>query len=229
VATAISAATPSPEKRMIEDILKQPEFRQYEERNMWRPKTRAQAEPSQRAPLGTGWMAFAGVLSEALRAVAWLTAIVFAGWLLYHLAQRLGWFKALASGRARYKPDVLFGLDLRPESLPDDVAATARCLVAQGDYRAALSLLYRGALRVLVHERDLPLGQGDTEGDCVRQVARTAPATLAAYFRRLVEAWGLLAYARRVPAPALVQQLVDEWAGHFATTADAASTSGHGA
>ena len=86
--------------------------------------------------------------------------------------------------------------------------------------RAALSLLYRGALRVLIHERDLTVSQGDTEGDCVRRVSRAAPAALTSYFRTLVDTWGLIAYARRVPALAVAERLVDEWARHFMVQPD---------
>jgi hypothetical protein len=41
------------------------------------------------------------------------------------------------------------------------------------------------------------------------------PGAPADYFRRLVEAWGLIAYARRAPEPALAQGLVEDWARHF--------------
>lgn len=111
---------------------------------------------------------------------------------------------------------MLFGLDLRAESLPDDIPAAARALLAQGDVRGALSLLYRGALRVLIHERELVVQEGDTEGDCVRRVNRTVPGALADYFRRLVEAWGLVAYARRTPTQSLAVGLVEDWARYFA-------------
>jgi hypothetical protein len=76
--------------------------------------------------------------------------------------------------------------------------------------------MYRGALRVLIHERELDVQAGDTEGDCVRRVNRMAQGTLGDYFRRLVEAWGLMAYARRAPDPSLAQGLVEDWARHFA-------------
>ena len=206
---------PSPEKKMIEDILNGPEFRQYEDRKVWRRKHPAKDKEVETPKLGDGWITFARFLAEAMRLLAWALAIAFVGWLLYYLSQRLGWFKDLLRQRTLYKPDVLFGLDLRAESLPDDIPAAARALLAQGDMRGALSLLYRGALRVLIHERDLDVHEGDTEGDCVRRVNRTVPGALADYFHRLVEAWGLVAYARRAPAQTLAAGLVEDWARHF--------------
>ena len=91
------------------------------------------------------------------------------------------------------------------------------CSSDLGDVRGALSLLYRGALRVLIYERDLEVRAGDTEGDCVRRVSRAGPGALAAYFSRLVEAWGLIAYARRDPAVGIVDGLIDEWVQFFMT------------
>ena len=73
---------------------------------------------------------------------------------------------------------------------------------------------------MLIHERDLTVSQGDTEGDCVRRVSRAAPAALTSYFRTLVDTWGLIAYARRVPALAVAERLVDEWARHFMVQPD---------
>jgi hypothetical protein len=204
----------SAEKKMIEEILSGPDFTQYEDRKVWRRKNPLDKKKPD-FKIGDGWLAFAQFLAEALRVVAWVVAIAFVGWLLYYLAQRLGWFKELIGKRTLYKPDVLFGMDLRAESLPADIPAAARALLAQGDMRAALSLLYRGALRVLIHERELDVREGDTEGDCVRRVNHTAPGALAEYFRRLVEAWGLIAYARRSPEPTLAQGLVEDWARYF--------------
>ncbi len=211
-AAAPSSAGPSTEKKTIDEILQGPEFAQFEERKVWRRKSPlAKDKPG----LDDGWVQFAQIMAEVLRFAVIAFAILAVGWLIYYLAQRLGWFKELIGKRGSYKPDVLFGLDLRAESLPDDIPGAARALLAQGEMRAALSLLYRGALRVLIHERELDLRDGDTEGDCVRRVNRAVPGAPAEYFRRLVDAWGLIAYARRAPAAGLAQGLIDEWARHF--------------
>ena len=213
-AASLDAAAPSTEKQAIDDILKGPDFKQYEDRQVWRRKNPPDTKSNPK--IGDGWLVFAQYLAEAMRIAIWVVAIGFLGWLLYYLSQRLGWFRDLIGTRRSYRPDVLFGLDLRAESLPDDIPGAARTLLAQGDMRGALSLLYRGALRVLIHERELDVRDGDTEGDCVRRVNRTVPLALAEYFRGLVEAWGLMAYARRAPEQSIAQRLVDEWAHHFA-------------
>ncbi len=229
-ALAQTAAPPSAEKKTIEGILADPEFSQHENRMVWRkkaaPATRQaeQSEPaSGKSPDFEFWKAFARIVAEAMRIIAWILAVALIAWLLYFVSQRLGWFKGLVPRRNAYTPDVLFGLDLRPESLPGDIPAAARALLAEGDLRAALSLLYRGALRCLIHEREVEVSAGDTEGDCVRSVGRALPGAPAEYFKRLVDAWRGLAYGRRRPDAPIATALVDEWARHFAPARDASA------
>ena len=213
---------PSVEKKTIQSILAGPEFNQHEERKVWMRKGEPPAAKDSKPPDLSGWIKFAQFMAEVLRVAAWMAAIAFVGWLLYFLSQRLGWFGNLLGRNILYKPDVLFGMDLRAESLPADIPAAAHACLAAGDRRGALSLLYRGALRVLIYERDLEVRAGDTEGDCVRRVSRAGPGALAAYFGRLVDAWGLIAYARRAPADAIAAGLIDEWV-HFFMTQESSS------
>ena len=65
------------------------------------------------------------------------------------------------------------GLDLRPESLPDDVVAAARARFAAGDATGALSLLYRGALVQLAKRFELRLPASATEGSAGTRARRT--------------------------------------------------------
>ncbi len=235
---AIPATTPEPaptndlkpippgrsmEKKAIQSILAGPEFNQHEERKVWMRKGDPPAAKDSAPPDLSGWIKFAQFMAEVLRVAVWMAAIGFIGWLLYFLSQRLGWFGNLLGRNILYKPDVLFGMDLRAESLPADIPAAAHLCLAAGDVRGALSLLYRGALRVLIYERDLEVRASDTEGDCVRRVSRAGPGVLAAYFGRLVEAWGLIAYARRTPADGIAAGLIDEWVQFFMTPASSSA------
>jgi hypothetical protein len=109
---------------------------------------------------------------------------------------------------------VLFGLDLRADSLPRDLPAEARRLLAQGDASAALSLLYRGALAALV-AADVPLPRSATEGDCLRAARAAIQPEPAAFFARLTAAWQACAYAQRAPALPALEGLVRDWPLHF--------------
>jgi hypothetical protein len=102
-----------------------------------------------------------------------------------------------------------------PESLPDDVAGTAAALAREGRVREALSLLYRGALSVLVHRERVKLIEGDTEGDTLRAARTALPEAAGEYFSTLVRAWILAAYADRLPDAAGAESLARAWAPHF--------------
>jgi hypothetical protein len=80
-------------------------------------------------------------------------------------------------------------LDIRPESLPDDIGAAARQLWDRGEHRAALALLYRGLLSRLAHTYEVPIRESSTEGDCLVLAARTLDTSRIEYATRLVRTW----------------------------------------
>ena len=151
-------------------------------------------------------------LSGAVRVIAWGAAVAVVAFALYFLARYVR-ARGLARARAA-RPDFLFGLDVRPGSLPDDVGAAAEELARQGAMRNALSLLYRAAL-VRFMDDGLEFLQGDTEGDCIRRVESFSAPKRRFYFMRLVLAWQSLAYAHRaIDGDALIA-LAREWRSHF--------------
>ena len=118
--------------------------------------------------------------------------------------------------RAELLPSHVNELDIRPESLPDDIAGAAAARSRRGEQRAALSLLYRGALSRLVHDHRVAIRAASTEGECVQLTARALSADATAYFRRLVDAWQTEVYAGRGAEPAAVLALCTEFDAHFA-------------
>jgi hypothetical protein len=110
-------------------------------------------------------------------------------------------------------PEAIAGLDLRPETLPADVPARARELFRQGEVRAALALLYRGALAELVHGRGLDLPPGATEGECLRAARRTGGDVEG--FARLTRAWQRAAYKADLPGEEPFEALCAEWPSAF--------------
>jgi hypothetical protein len=77
-------------------------------------------------------------------------------------------------------------MDIRPESLPDDIGAAALALVEAGKTREALSLLYRGALSRAVHRFGVSIGESYTEGEALRAVGARLDAARVSYFADLV-------------------------------------------
>ena len=159
---------------------------------------------------------FARWLAEAGRGVVWVAAALLVA-LIAVFAWRWAAVRADAlRARSGLRPGFVNELDIRPESLPADIAAAARVLCQRGELRAALSLLYRGALSRLVHDRLVPIRGSSTEGECVRLAARVLPAAGAAYFERLVAAWQSEVYAGRATDAAAVGALCGGFDAHFA-------------
>jgi hypothetical protein len=108
-------------------------------------------------------------------------------------------------------PSHVGALDVRPESLPDRIGAHASMLWQRGEQRAALSLLYRGALSRLIHAYSIPIRPAHTESECVRLAQGGLREDLSAFFARLVSIWQLAVYAGRVPATDGVLALCDQF------------------
>jgi hypothetical protein len=213
-----TAEAAEPDARtIIREVLAAPEFREYENRNVWRPRQQTREQPrSSPSALAELFAKIAQALAELSRVAAYLViaALVF---VLVRYLLRLDWKRGgpRTENPRRAAPETVFGLDVRPEALPADLARLAAQAALQ-DPRMALSLLYRGALATLIHRDRLPIEDGDTEGDCLHRVRGRSSAELADYFARLVDAWSQTAYAGRTPDGASVQQLCSDWPRFFA-------------
>lgn len=98
-------------------------------------------------------------------------------------------------------------LDVRPESLPDDVGAAAWALWQAGRVPDALSLLYRGALSRLIHKYRVPITSSATEGECLELArARLEPPALR-YVTQVVRAWEASIYGGRALSMAMGEAL----------------------
>ncbi|MDX1515473.1 MAG: hypothetical protein R3288_01465 [Woeseiaceae bacterium] len=110
---------------------------------------------------------------------------------------------------------VLADGEIVAESLPDDVPGEVRRLWHAGRRRAALSLLFRGAIFAAVTQHDVRLPDSATENACVTAVRETGDGSLSAYFGDIVAAWVWFAYGSQAPDEAQVERLCDEWPRHY--------------
>jgi hypothetical protein len=203
----------------IQAVLNSPEFSRQKEVTRWQYIGGYQREEKKDPGLLALWRYLSALLGKIAEFGLWITAGILLVVALIYLRRIIP--EPRLRDKKRYRPpDALFGFDIAPESLPEDVAGAATEMARTGRLREALSLLYRGALSSLAHHHRLPLGPGDTEGDCSRAVSRVLPES-AAYFERLVGAWQAIAYAARTADAASVQRLCDEWRPHFAVTPQA--------
>jgi hypothetical protein len=99
------------------------------------------------------------------------------------------------------------GLDIRPESLPEDIGAAALALLGAGREREALSLLYRGALSRAVHRHGIAILASATEGEALRAVNAKLDPPRAAYFGDLVALWQRAVYAGEGVSAAPIDRL----------------------
>jgi hypothetical protein len=97
-------------------------------------------------------------------------------------------------------PTHVQNLDIRPETLPDDIGGAALALWQQGDVAAAMSLLYRGALSRLVHQHGVAIRASSTEGDCLRLAGPQLAPPAQQYLQALVGAWRQTVYGAHPPA-----------------------------
>lgn len=206
-----SAKSPQHE---IAEVLASPDFGSEREVKRWRYI--GEIDPSERKPhtISEAMLNFIRFISDISQVLLWMLAIVAVLLILYALRRFMP--EPRLRKPAYRPPDTLFGLDVAPESLPDDVAAAAAAAAREGRTREALSLLYRGALSALVHRYEVALLAGYTEGDCVRAAGASLPEAGVVYFRQLVGAWQGVAYAAQTPTPAGVEQLCSNWPLHFA-------------
>jgi hypothetical protein len=212
--TSPAGAADGDAKAAIEEILKAPELNPHKDEKRWRLRPGDPPKVEDKPGRDWGFGGLGKLLADIVQGLAWVAAVVAAGVLLW-----FGWRHLqlhLANREDAWRPpDVLFGLSVTPESLPDDVAGTAAALVREGRVREALSLLYRGALSVLVHRDRVRLVEGDTEGDALRAAQRALAEGAADYFASLVRAWTLAAYAGRLPGAEDAEALARAWAPHF--------------
>jgi hypothetical protein len=108
-------------------------------------------------------------------------------------------------------PELMFGLDVTPESLPDDIPAQVMSFWHDGQHRDALGLLYRATLSRLIDQHALAFKASHTEAECAALVKARGISTLSSYFSGLTRVWCHLAYGHELPAIEAMQELCDGW------------------
>lgn len=151
-------------------------------------------------------------LDQSARALVWIAAAVLAGLLGVYLSRLLRARRATGAINAFVAPSHVRDLDIRPETLPDDIGAAARAMWDRNEHRAALALLYRGMLSRLAHVHRVPIRDSTTEGDCLALAAMHLPHERHEYTARLVRVWQRVVYGRETVMAATVYELCDGFA-----------------
>lgn len=218
---ATAVETPEQLKQRISQVLKQPEFQTEKVEQHWKYVGK-QAEKKQPNSV-PAWLKFLARIvpgmARVFEGLLWLVLAAAIVWLIVKRKRWLGWFDHQPSATPAQPAQALFGLDIQPQSLPENIAEAAWKLWQDGQHRIALSLLYRGALACWVTREKIALGANATEGDCMRLFRAGSTQETGDYFCQLTHAWQNTAYAGRQPNTEEMQQLCRSWDIHFRPTA----------
>ena len=182
--------------------------RHKEHRLRWKDDGESEKKTPDKPDLGfLDWLgALARFINDTSRFLLWALAIVGVAVALVsarHLVQLRAFRRAKVAPAVSHVRD----LDVRPQSLPDDVGAAAWALWQAGQVPAALSLLYRGALSRMIHRFEVPITSSATEGECLALArGRLEPGALR-YVTQLVRAWEASIYGGRTLSAAMGEAL----------------------
>ncbi len=149
-------------------------------------------------------------------------AIIYLLIQLYKYRDNLAQFFNPTTGSDDDIPTEIFGLDITPESIPQNLSDEVLKLWEQGEHILALSLLYRGYLSKLVHDFGVDIRISFTENDCLhaaKQVINHNKMYIN-LFRDITNLWLMLAYAHRTPADSAVVDCCRSWRISFESTSN---------
>ena len=159
-------------------------------------------------------------LEQSARLLVWGAAVGLAALLAVYIVRTMRGHGMLRREEPFVAPTHVRDLDIRPESLPEDIGTAARVLWDSGEHRAALALLYRGMLSRLAHVHRIPIRDSSTEGDCLALAASHLTQGRGEYASRLVRVWQRFVYGGQHTQASTVYVLCDD----FGSALDRAST-----
>ncbi|HEX7261629.1 MAG TPA: hypothetical protein VF258_07420 [Luteolibacter sp.] len=152
------------------------------------------------------------ILGKLFAVCAVALLVGFLGWMLWKyrhvFAMRSGGVK---EEKIAPSARVVMGMEISPDTLPEDVPSAAWVLWQQGRHQEALGLLYRGSISRVMESGRVEIQESDTEGDCMRRVEQAGTAAHPDYFRGITGMWIRMAYAGISPADSEVRVVCEQW------------------
>ena len=213
-------------RQVTETIYDSPDFGSTETRSRLRLKRNSNANKRDTSKSDNALLA---KLANVLLAVFSLTRYliyIFAGalialivWGLLRVMPDSWQFRSFS--RQRRPTQDLLDVKHHPltKSLPNDIAMSAREMLALGDSRTALSYLYRGALRTMMRRYALSIPGSATERECKQRVTQCNDTKQSKSFDHIVDHWTEVAYARHRPNTVAISALIEFWETHFSDDA----------
>ena len=199
-AAAAPDLSPAGARTLIDEVLAGDDFGHDEQRQTWvyvgKPAEEG-ADAAHGLPEGF-WGELILALAQALKWLLLVAAAVGLALLTKRLFAELG----IGHRRRRAAPPPAPASDVEPGPLPGasvlpaDVPAAVRDLLARGQPRAALALLYRAQIEHLRH-LGLDIRDSATEAECLAATAASASPPERDWLHRLMALWQQAAYAHR--------------------------------
>lgn len=155
---------------------------------------------------------FFGFLAQSTRVLLWVAGAAAAAAAAIGLIRWLRALPAAAEPSPAARARSVGGLDIDPDSLPEDIGAAALALLEAERMREALSLLYRGALSRAVHRYGVVIGESYTESEALRAVKANLDPDRATYVADLVGVRQRTVYAGETAARETLERLCQGFA-----------------
>ena len=84
-------------------------------------------------------------------------------------------------------------------------------MISDGDYRQAISLLYRSSLIWYIDNTQVIIKEGDTELECLKKVKRQKVPETIQYMTGLTNDWRRMAYAHQMPEEQKLVEFCKRW------------------
>lgn len=202
---------PDDDKAILKDLLLADDTNPYRIQGQWKPKKPHQPESDtpdfdlNRLPN----------FAPLVKIILIFGALILLLWLMAHRERFMALWQSKPPSVDIDQPTIMFGLDIRRESLPTDISGEAARALASGDSLTALSLLYRGSLAALIHDHAVTIKESDTEGDCLRRSRPRLQTQTFHYLQSLTQAWQTTVYAHRQLPDSQVETLIQQWRDAF--------------
>jgi len=208
---------------IIRDIISKQPFVNVQEETVWDfAENNQQEDEPLDDQLDMNWLTgFVAFISMIIEAALWLAPLLA---VFYLYRYREYWLRLIKGEPLRTEeillPETLFGLDVKRDSLPDDIESAARQFWKNNQPREAVSLLYRGAIVVLFERYRFELPSGATEQDCIRYIENQHKADnknndnaelRIERFKEITSTWIAVAYAHRLPDDEIFYEICEQW------------------
>jgi len=206
-------------KQALKKLKEDPNLADEEKKNMLRWVKSEEKDKEKKISTNPGWLRWLwslfGWLAQTSRVLLWTVIGVLVAIVVIFLLRIFRDYPVNTKSSINPLPTHVRDLDIRPESLPDNIGTAAWQLWQQQQHRGALSLLYRGLLSRLVHRHAVPIKDSSTERQCMELARAHLQALQMDYVTRALKTWQVAIYGAKLPTDEEVQILCAEFASQL--------------